>query len=185
MGDINPTETNLERAKRLYPEGTVFKSMWGSDEFISGDHCTIDELGDIFGSNLGMIYSSKQNKWADIVQDEITLEVDNTYESRGGKELVTIIEDRKGNFCMLGDNGFEYRRNGGYAAHNESPRDLVKLVTLKQIEPIPIREIADYHKAIKKRNELDAQIKEFKVWVDTEDKILDAFEPVVTDCKII
>ena len=65
--EVKPVETNLEKAIRLYPIGTKFKSMH-SFSLYTVNKTPLHSGEDIYnGDGRGQIYNSDNNKWAEII----------------------------------------------------------------------------------------------------------------------
>lgn len=66
--EAKPVETNLEKAIRLYPVGTKFKSLYDDDKIFTVNKIPYCSDGDIFiNDGYGKVYRSFTNKWAEII----------------------------------------------------------------------------------------------------------------------
>lgn len=98
----------LEKAKRDYPIGTKFKSVFTEDQYTSTGNYIMDD-DDVFIKNKEgwwwCIYYSKRNQWAEIIKEETMF--------KKGDYIVTLINDGdcgKVNYCSKQTIDNEYLR---------------------------------------------------------------------------
>lgn len=81
--EVKPVETNLDKAIRLYPIGTKFKSMHNPNIYIV-NKTPQDAGSDIYnGKGSGQIYNSGNNKWAEIIPTPKQLEIKESIKQKG------------------------------------------------------------------------------------------------------
>lgn len=95
----------LEKAKRDYPIGTKFRSVFTEDQHTSTGNYVLND-GDVFVENKKRwwcIYYSKRDQWAEIIKEETMF--------KKGDYIVTLINDGdcgKVNYCSKQNEDIEY-----------------------------------------------------------------------------
>ncbi len=82
--EVKPVETNLEKAIRLYPVGTKFKSLYDDDKIFTVNEIPYCSDWDIFINNgYGKVYRSSTNQWAEIISTPKQQEIKESPKQKG------------------------------------------------------------------------------------------------------